>query len=451
MKSKFDNIASQLRDEIGKRAYSDRLPSERALAKIFKTTPVTIRRAQQLLIDEGLLVKMQPQGTFVQEKQRILIRVSLLLPLYSKAVLRELQGHFYQAFPDIELEFHPRGENRVKASDCDLIGVASLSPVAYQEVAVPFDNKNFAALSLDGYFTQAFDIHRTGNLYYGLPILFSPLALMGNRRLLESGGFSLDPYALDTPMLISMAGLARKQGMAFWDRDTATRFMRSLVFSAADDSRSLRSVDIKVFRDLFTRIKPLYASGMAAPETTLEKRLMQQGKALLEWSCRQGLLFNRYDPRQAVLYAWPRELRHCTGAAGEFLMLNRQSPHRALAERVALHFLSPGVQAIIGTHAIGLPVLKAAAADSIDTRLWRDDIFLTETKNICANSARDQDFIHRLDALTCELLDANINPETFCSLVEREIDYAGRRHSMRDHFMSRNQAPEDELAETNIG
>lgn len=451
MKSKFDTIADQLRNEIGKRAYSDRLPSERALAKIFKTTPVTIRRAQQQLIDEGLLVKMQPQGTFIKEKGRILIRVSLLLPLYSEQVLRELQDHFCNAFPDIDLEFHPRGETRVKASECDLIGVASLSPVAYQEVAVPFDGQSVAGLNLNNYFTQAFDIHRIGNLYYGLPILFSPLVLMGNRRILEANGINLDPYSLDLKALLAMAELAAKLGIALWDRDTVTRLMRSLVFSAADGSRRLRKVDKKAFLETFSSMKPLFAAGLVTGEIAYEKRLMQQGKTLLEWSCRQGLRYDRYNTAQAALYAWPFELRHCAGVAGEFLLLNRKSPHRNLAERVAFHFISPGVQSIIGKHAIGLPTLKAAAADSIDTRVWRDDIFLTEAKNICANSAREQDFIHRLDALTGELLDANITPETFCNLIEREIDYAGRRHGMRDRFMSRNQAPEAELAEANIG
>lgn len=451
MKSKFDTIADQLRSDIKTGTYSGRLPSERELARRFKTTPVTIRRSQQILVGEGLLIKMQPQGTFIKEKKRPVIRISLLLPLYSEPVIDEIQNGLRNAFPDLDLEFHPRGETRVKASECDLIGVASLSPVAYQEVAVPFDSHAMAALNMNNYFSRAFEIHRIGKLHYGLPILFSPLVLMGNRHILELHGIDLDPYSLDFKALLAMANIAAKLGIALWDRDTVTRLMRSLVFSAADDSRRLRNVDKKAFLETFNSMKPLFAPGLATGEISLEKRLMQQGKALLEWSCRQGLRYDRYNVEQAVLYAWPRELRHCTNAAGEFLMLNRQSQQRDLAEKVAFHFLSPVIQSVIAKHSIGLPVLKAAAADSIDARVWRDDIFLTEVKNIYANSAREQDFIHRLDAITGELLDANITPETFCGLVGREVDFACRRHDMRDRFLSRNQAPEAELAEVSGG
>ncbi|MFN2352635.1 MAG: hypothetical protein ABR497_11890, partial [Kiritimatiellia bacterium] len=67
-----------------------------------------------------------------------------------------------------------------------------------------------------------------------------------------------------------------------------------------------------------------------------------------------------------------------------------------LARRVVRHFLSPEIQSILGRNGVGLPVLKSAANDCLGSTPWRDDLFITQVKNICANSAREYDFLHRL-------------------------------------------------------
>ena len=63
------NIANQLKDKINNNYYdqSGILPSEIELSKIFGVSRVTIRKAIDVLFDEGLVVKKQGSGTYIKK------------------------------------------------------------------------------------------------------------------------------------------------------------------------------------------------------------------------------------------------------------------------------------------------------------------------------------------------------------------------------------------------
>lgn len=63
-----DVIATRIVDGL----YTDRLPSERALAKEFGVAYLTLRHAMQVLRDRGLIVTRQGRGTFVADAARCL-------------------------------------------------------------------------------------------------------------------------------------------------------------------------------------------------------------------------------------------------------------------------------------------------------------------------------------------------------------------------------------------
>ncbi|OYQ37796.1 GntR family transcriptional regulator [Niveispirillum lacus] len=63
----YIQLANRLRDGIheGQIAYGDALPSERVLSELTGTSRVTIRKALDQLVDEGLLLRRHGSGTFI--------------------------------------------------------------------------------------------------------------------------------------------------------------------------------------------------------------------------------------------------------------------------------------------------------------------------------------------------------------------------------------------------
>ncbi|MCA1810250.1 MAG: GntR family transcriptional regulator [Lentisphaerae bacterium] len=193
MYAKYQTIAVRLQHDIDANVYVDRLPSERALARKYGTTITTLRRAQSLLVDQGLLVKRQPQGTFITSPERHLIRVSMLTSMLSAEVRRLMLAEFKSALPDLDLQLHLRSDSNVAVCECDLVGIGHLSPIPCQDLAVPFNRADLEDLPFTAYFEQAFNVYRQDDLYYALPVLFSPAMLLGNSNLLKSAGLGEEP------------------------------------------------------------------------------------------------------------------------------------------------------------------------------------------------------------------------------------------------------------------
>jgi DNA-binding LacI/PurR family transcriptional regulator len=70
--TQYELIAEHLRRQIltGELQPGDLMPTERKLAGIYDVTVKSVRRAQQLLVDEGLISKEQGRGTFVTDRAR---------------------------------------------------------------------------------------------------------------------------------------------------------------------------------------------------------------------------------------------------------------------------------------------------------------------------------------------------------------------------------------------
>lgn len=65
--TKYVSIASDLKDCLNKGKYEDRLPNIKDLAFEYSVTPITMNKALEVLIDEGLLYKRRGMGTFVRK------------------------------------------------------------------------------------------------------------------------------------------------------------------------------------------------------------------------------------------------------------------------------------------------------------------------------------------------------------------------------------------------
>lgn len=61
----YVQVADELRSRIDTGAYQDRIPSSYDLAEELGVSHLTVRRALELLIADGLLVARQGRGTFI--------------------------------------------------------------------------------------------------------------------------------------------------------------------------------------------------------------------------------------------------------------------------------------------------------------------------------------------------------------------------------------------------
>ena len=63
---KYIEVANQIRVAIQTKRYTGKLPGERALAESHNVSYMTVRKAVDLLVEEGLLVREAQKGTFIQ-------------------------------------------------------------------------------------------------------------------------------------------------------------------------------------------------------------------------------------------------------------------------------------------------------------------------------------------------------------------------------------------------
>ncbi|MGD8583709.1 MAG: GntR family transcriptional regulator, partial [Gammaproteobacteria bacterium] len=66
---KYVLVQNKIKDAIKHRKIIDRLPGERTLAKEYEVSYMTIRKAVDNLVTEGLLYKIPMKGTFVADRK----------------------------------------------------------------------------------------------------------------------------------------------------------------------------------------------------------------------------------------------------------------------------------------------------------------------------------------------------------------------------------------------
>ncbi len=429
MKSKYDIIATRLREDIEKGVYTDKLPSERHLAEIFKTTTVTIRRAQDILIEAGLLRKIQPLGTFVVPRHRPKIKISLLNPMFFPEAVKEINKSFIKAFPEVDVDLQQVVFDPAKLDEFDLVRVAGVSPLPYPDFAMPFPENLIEKFRNGQYFQQAFDVHRVGDCNYGIPLLVSPVLMAINLDYVKTRKVLLNPYAIDIELLLELAATAKRKKVFLWDITTVHYLLRSLVFSSGDKSNLLCNVKPGRLRSLMKKFWPLLSTDLVSSD----RESFKNGQAIMSFTCRQGMY--EYDLAKTALLAWPVELSDKINLAGEFLFLNNRCPVPDTAMKVAVHFISSEIQNIIGKYHLGLPVLKSAAVDSIDSHLYRDDLFFNEIKNVYINDTSAYDFNHRLRYFAGDIVNGSLKLDAFMKHLEYEIGMIKKREQTKQHFM----------------
>lgn len=418
MKSKFAKIAESLRTLIEDEQIDSRLPSEQKLAKQFSCTTITIRKALDILDQEGMIQRIPSVGVFVKPKVHPSVRILWgdchFTPGLEDRMFETVRGHF----PEIDIEFVTESQEE-DITEFDLFRVPATSTISYSEIAVPYPNKFIAKFNSDTFYQLPFDVHRINNYQFGLPFLFSPILLLLNKKMLEGSGIELSPYNLTFDSLHLIANWAENHGLELWSRYTAGIMLRALIFNCAGDSNALTDVDMSLLRKRLISFWPFLGGLTVSGDDSNEVK----ERCVLNAHYRQNSIYDMRSGNYQIL-TLPKEIGCKSVIAGDSLLLSGKAKHPESALRVAEHFLSPEIQRLIGDYKSGLPVMKSCAADSIDSREYRDDLFLCEAKKVYANNAQEQEFLLRLNSSLGRLFDKNSSFDKFFSWLEYEMEMA---------------------------
>ncbi len=427
MKRKFSEIAEELQKMIDRGEYTDRLPSEQELAQQFNTASATIRKSLDILLARGIIRKVPYVGTFIQRESRKKVRLAWTRIQFCPEGDRDIREAVTNHFKDFDVEF-VSDFSTSEIRDCDLIRSVATAALSFSESVLPLPLEFTAKYPNDDYFNEPFKAHQINNFHYAMPILFSPSLMILDCEKVAGFGRPIGPYDLTWDTVMELARYARENNIPLFGEREIVNLCRCLVYSDTPNG-ILTEIDVKKLKQKIHKFWPL----LSEPIASLEER------KLLTWSCRQSLpeQFRRRKYQMLVNPVFHAGEKSRNLITGEFLLISNRTKMFPEAVAVMEYMLGPEVQRLIARHKMGLPVLKSAAVDSINSRYYRDDIFLNETPNMLVNNASEQEFLLRLDAFSKSILNGEMTEEQFISYLEYEIDMAHRKaaENNNDIFM----------------
>lgn len=381
--SKSENIEQKILDNIYSGRYADKLPSEKDLAKIYKTTPVTAAKILNRLKEKKIVNRISGRGTYINpEGLRRKVKMHLSLP---QEIMEELEPELKRKFPEIEFEFpekKSRGIERL-AEDSDIIYLTSYFPDSYDKYFAPLPEELLNEfLDEDKYYSGTFLAHNQNHSFYGVPYCASPCILTYNKELLLKyfGAIPGKPLSLDD--LFDINRKLEKEDIALFDcnkfrKATVIDFIFSQMEENEIDRRNLNGISRESLSEGLKKVEELL-------KDSIEKGLeFIKGKTVFSRVCRQTLRRRHFDSD----FQWdvlPGSFGESSLSilASESLFVSAKAPNREKLFEVCRAFLDPEIQSIIGKHKYGIPTLKSAALNSMDSRKFRDDVFFNEMNNV---------------------------------------------------------------------
>lgn len=373
---KYEAIAATVRERIVGGTYAETLPSERALATEFATTAVTVRRALEELVQEGLIVREVGRGTRIRQEALNPVRLCVGLSGIGPMLMDALG----EAFPDTQFRLQPLGRDLFDPpADITLLSTTFLG--AYERHFTPLPADLVQRLRNDAESSsEMLDVHRSNGLFYGVPLLHSPAAMQVNTRLLDDIGEPL-PTVPDVPTLKRLkAALDRHpRRPRLFDPERFHTVVAMQFFFAqlpanddldADDWRRLGE---QAVTDFLAVVDGENRGGFAT------------GEALFRITCRQSLVSDlasgdlppEWDLVPLFHYGTP------TGPVfSESLLVNREAANPDRLFDIASFAANRSLQRRIARTRHGIPVHKAAAFESFQADIHPAELlFMRELRH----------------------------------------------------------------------
>jgi DNA-binding LacI/PurR family transcriptional regulator len=117
-KPKYILVEEKIRQAIKKREIADKLPGERTMAKEFGYSYMTIRKAVDNLVTEGILYKLPTKGTFVADRKAAKKKTKIIGYFLDKSIVAGLTSPYYSLiFDSLEKQARKYGYSLIYFSD----------------------------------------------------------------------------------------------------------------------------------------------------------------------------------------------------------------------------------------------------------------------------------------------------------------------------------------------
>ncbi|RKN70044.1 extracellular solute-binding protein [Paenibacillus ginsengarvi] len=190
-RTRLDELITTLRDEIvtGKRVVGEFLPSEKTYAEQSGLSNQSVRKALEVLVDEGLIVKIPRVGNKVAGPAPggiISLKFGYHTSIMSQTEIELLLDMFGKKYPHIRVELIPlptyNHEMVTKYMENEMLDIVTMNNNEYREFA---ENDRLSTLEplphnpqLYPFLAEAF---RTDGMQHVIPFVFSPVILCYNR------------------------------------------------------------------------------------------------------------------------------------------------------------------------------------------------------------------------------------------------------------------------------
>ncbi|OHD66918.1 MAG: hypothetical protein A2096_12630 [Spirochaetes bacterium GWF1_41_5] len=444
--NKYSIIEKKILNDIHSRVYTDKIPSERNLAKKYMVNPLTIRRALDTLARKKILIRIHGSGTYVNPTCKNEISIYLT---NTDEICGKINTALQKKFP--HLDFHItnlRSErDELFYQSHDILSDVSYCPFEYDKYFLPFDPVIIQKyLDESRYYSRAFNIHRENGNYYGLPLILSPRALVCNKDLLCSVTGKSSHHDLEFDDLLVLNDIIKeRKDIYFFDTQfqpkTAVLSFIYLNIKTPNDESCLEHIPPEVFEagldDFWTFYKKPLGQGVD----------FTKGNSLFSFIYRQNIRVRSGDfPFSWDILPAPAKNRvKILTPASQSLFISKRTGNTEICREICEYFLEPEIQGIFAEYKYGIPVYKSAALSSFGSTNFRDDIFFSEMSHLRYHySFFEKNLMNIFIARCNELFAGEINFPDFRSAV-REL-YNIHEASIRGGRMI-----EDQKYKTNFG
>lgn len=414
--TKSEKIAEGFLEKIRSGELKGRLPAEQELARQCGVSPVTAAKALNILRDKGVVERIPGQGTFVTEPEKTVVKIKFDR-YFAKKMIPLLECHF----PQVQIE------ESMDMEEADGVVFATTIPFFPGEYFLPWPQERVDKLKESGrFYPQIFEFHHVRRAVWGIPYLFFPDILFYNKEIMRAIEPDFNPYDMTFDDLLR---LQRKLPEGVWlFGGPGNMFVLSLIYNLAGNGVA----GPEIFRQAVERIMPLSCRG--------SQQDFADGKTLFSTGNRHmAKKIGNFIKMDIAPLPHEKGRRVCH-ASSEALMVRNTTRHRELLFDMAEFLLGPEVQKTIGTLWRGIPADAAIAAASLDSSVFRDDIFFNEIKNIDYAHAHMSDSVNLcFSSVIKNLVNDQISPEDFLREVEESYRFEEKNRKALDAFMgSRN-------------
>ena len=347
--NRSEEVALLLEQKIRSGEISGKLPSEKELAAGFAVANMTMARAMDILKAKGLIRQVPRRGTFAEAPRKKVIR--LYKNSYFAALHKDLLIH---GIEDVVLEVVN------DLSEADIAVLSTTVPMHYSSHFLPYPPELLNELKASGkFYDQVFEFHHISAPTYAVVYNFSPWLLAYNKKLMRDFCSEFDPYKFTCRDMVRLLEKLPEDVLPSCKCGNilllAMSYAAGSLEKALPDFLKLKLSDHNQDFSNNLIFKIINRNDMAANKISDDYNLMP----MAEYS----------------------QIR-CCHAASEALFVTHNARYPELAFKIAANTLSDHFQQRVAAHRGNLPANRALAASTMDSRIFRDDIFFNEINNI---------------------------------------------------------------------